>query len=178
MKLPMGVVMSIRDLLNTMQPNTAGAYEQLKARLTTSYGKTPWKQVNSLLDMPPLGDRRPSHMMNEMLSLIPTGSNQNDYIFLGIFLRKLASTMREHLAAANHTAAAATAALADILWDAKSGDPAINAVSDANISALASRSSGCRSPDHRSRDRCRGHSHQGFKLTPGPESRRCDTSAL
>jgi hypothetical protein len=86
MKLPTGVVMSIRDLVNSMQPNTADAYEQLKAGLTASYGKTPWQQVNSLLDMPPLGDRCPSHMMNEMLSLLPPGSNQNDYIFLGIFL--------------------------------------------------------------------------------------------
>jgi hypothetical protein len=68
------------------------------------------------LDMPPLGDRRPSHMMNEMLSLLPTGSSQNDYIFLGIFLRKLPATMREHLAAANHTTAAAMAELADVLW--------------------------------------------------------------
>ncbi len=58
MKLPMDVVMSVRDLVNSMQPNTADAYEQLKARLTASYGKTPWQQVNSLLDMPPLGDRR------------------------------------------------------------------------------------------------------------------------
>jgi hypothetical protein len=110
MKLPTDVVMSVLNLVNSMQPNTANAYEQLKARLTTSYGKTPWQQVNSLLDMPPSGDRRPSHMIKEMLSLLPPGSNQNDYILLGIFLRKLLPTMREHLAAANHTTAAAMAA--------------------------------------------------------------------
>jgi hypothetical protein len=40
--------------------HTLDAYEQLaKARLTASYGKTKWQpqQVNTLLDMPPLGDR-------------------------------------------------------------------------------------------------------------------------
>ncbi len=54
------VMMSVRHLVNTMQPNTLDAYEQLKARLTESYKKTKWQQVNTLLDMPPLGDRRPS----------------------------------------------------------------------------------------------------------------------
>jgi hypothetical protein len=102
MKLPTDVVMSVRDLVNTMQPNTPDAYEQLKARLTESYGKTKWQQVNTLLDMPPLGDRHPSHLMNEMLALLPTGENKDGAIFLGIYLRKLPSTMRDHLAAANH----------------------------------------------------------------------------
>jgi hypothetical protein len=86
--------------------------------------------------------------------------------------------MREHLAAANHTTAAAMAAHADVLWDAKSGDTAINAVSDANISAVASHSSARRSPDCLSPDRRRGRSHQGRKPTPGPENRRRDNPAL
>jgi hypothetical protein len=37
MKLPCDVVMSVRDLVNSMQPNTPDAYQQLKARLTYSY---------------------------------------------------------------------------------------------------------------------------------------------
>ncbi len=118
MKLPTDVVMSVRDLVNSMQPNTPDAYEQLKARLTASYGKTKWQQVNTLLDMPPLGDRRPSHLLNEMLALLPTGENKDGAIFLGIFLRKLPATMRDHLAAANHATAAAMSAHADVLWDA------------------------------------------------------------
>jgi hypothetical protein len=178
MKLPTDVVMSVRDLINAMQPNTADAYEQLKARLTPSYGKTPWQQVNALLDMPPLGDRRPSHMMNEMLALIPTGSNKDDYIFLRIFLRKLPSSMREHLAAANHTTAAAMSAHADILWDAKAGDSSISAISDASISAVANRSFARHSPDRRLPDRRRGRSGQRRKPTPGPDSRRRDASTL
>jgi hypothetical protein len=178
MKLPTDVVMSVRDLVNTMQPNTPDVYEQLKARLTASYGKTPWQQVNALLDMPPLGDRCPSHMMNEMLALIPTGSNKDDYIFLGIFLRKLPPTMREHLAAAYHTTAAAMSAHADVLRDAKSCDAAVSSIADASISAVASRSAGRRSPDRRSPDRRRGRSSQGRRPTPGPDSRRRDTSAL
>jgi hypothetical protein len=59
MKLPTDVVMSVRDLVNSMQPNTPDAYEQLKARLTASYGKTKWQQVNAILDMPPLVRQTP-----------------------------------------------------------------------------------------------------------------------
>ncbi len=36
MKLPQDVVMSVRDLVNSMQPNTPDAYEHLKARLTST----------------------------------------------------------------------------------------------------------------------------------------------
>ena len=109
-----------------MQPNTPDAYEQLKARLTASYRRTKWQQVNTLLDMPPLGDRRPSHLMHEMLAQLPTGENKDGAIFLGIFLRKLPATMRDHLAAANHATAAAMAAHADVLWDARCGDAAVS----------------------------------------------------
>jgi hypothetical protein len=38
-ELPTDIVILVRDLVNSMQPNTPDAYEQLKARLTTSYGK-------------------------------------------------------------------------------------------------------------------------------------------
>jgi hypothetical protein len=57
MKLPTDIVISVRDLVNSMQPKTPDAYKQLKARLMASYGKTQWQQVNALLDIPILGDR-------------------------------------------------------------------------------------------------------------------------
>jgi hypothetical protein len=76
-----------------MQPNTPDAYEQLKARLTPGYGKTKWQQVNALLDIPLLGDRWPSLLMNEMLALLPAGENKDRAIVLRIFLRKLPTSM-------------------------------------------------------------------------------------
>jgi hypothetical protein len=174
--------MSVRDLVNTMQPNTPDAYEQLKARLTASYGKTKWQQVNALLDMPPLGDKRPSHLLNEMLALLPTGENKDGAIFLGIFLRKLPTTMRDHLAAANHTTAAAMSAHADVLWDARCGDSTVNQLVEASTTAVAamnvSRDSRRRSPDRRSPDCRPRQSRPGRRPTPGPDSRRRDSSAL
>jgi hypothetical protein len=162
MKLPTDVVMTVRDLVNTMQPNTPDTYEQLKARLTASYGRTKWQQVNKLLDMPPLGDRRPSHLMHEMLAQLPTGENKDGAIFLSIFLRKLPATMHDHLAAANHATAAAMAAHADVLWDARCGDPTVSHLVDATTTAVAAmnvlRENRRRSPDRRSPDRRRRQS--------------------
>jgi hypothetical protein len=182
MKLPTDVVMTVRDLVNTMQPNTPNAYEQLKARLTASYGRTKWQQVNTLLDMPPLGDRRPSHLMHEMLAQLPTGENKDGAIFLGIFLRKLQATMRDHLAAANQATAAAMAAHADVLWDARCGEPTVSHLVDATTTAVAamnvSRENCRRSPDRHSPDRHRRQSRQGRRQTPGPDSRGRDSSAL
>ncbi len=115
MKLPCDIVMSVRDLVNSVQPNTPDAYEQLKAHLTVSYAKTRWQLVFALIDLPALGDHRPSHLMNEMLALLPTGSNKDDSLFLGLFLRKLPTTMRDHLAAADHQTATSMAKHADVL---------------------------------------------------------------
>jgi hypothetical protein len=181
-KLPTDVVMSVRDLVNSMQPNTPDAYEQLKARFTASYGKTKWQQVNALLDMPQLGDRRPSHLLNKMLALLPTRENKDGAIFLGIFLHKLPTTMRDHLAAANHATAAAMSAHADVLWDARCGEPTVSHLVDANTTAVAamnvSKDSRRRSPDRCSPDRRRRQSRPGRRPTPGPDSRRRDSSAL
>jgi hypothetical protein len=119
MKLPCDVIMSVRDLVNSMQPNTPDANEQLKAQLTDSYAKTRWQQVFALIDLPALGDRHPSHLMNEMLALLPTGSNEEDSLLLGLFRRKLLTTMRDHMAAADHQTAISMAKHADVLWDAR-----------------------------------------------------------
>jgi hypothetical protein len=103
-------------------------------------------------------------MRNKMLALIPTSSNKDDYIFLGIFLRKLPSSMREHLAAANHTTAATMSTHADILWDAKAGDTNISSISDASVSAVANHSFARRSPDRR-------HGCSGAKTQTNTRSR-------
>jgi len=91
MKLPEAVVVSVRNLVASIQPTNTGAYERLKDCLTASYSKSKWQQVFSLLKHPELGDRRPSQMMNEMLALLPDGDNGDSTIFLGLFLLHLPS---------------------------------------------------------------------------------------
>jgi hypothetical protein len=122
-----------------------------------------------------------------MLALLPTGENKDGAIFLGIFLRELPATMRDHLAADNHATAAAMSAHAGILWDTRCGEPSVSHLLDASITAVANmnvsrdshrRSPGRRLPGRRSLDWRRRQSQQGCRLTPGLDPRRRDSSAL
>jgi hypothetical protein len=47
-------------------------YGELEAKLTASFQKSPWQRTFELLDMPDLGDRRPSVLMDAMLALLKT----------------------------------------------------------------------------------------------------------
>ena len=63
---------------------------------------------------PTTGD--PDVLMAEMLSL-RFETTAPDSLFLALFLRRLPASIRDHLAAANHTTATEMATHADILWD-------------------------------------------------------------
>ncbi len=104
-----------------------------------------------MIKHPDLGDRRPSALMDEMLALL-TGARSDDTIFLALFLLRLPTSMRDHLAAADHKTAADMAHHADTIWDSRAGESAVTAVSapvDAVVSHSPARDSRRRSPDRR-----------------------------
>jgi hypothetical protein len=172
MKLPEDVVMSVRSLVSAIEADPVKqetSYHLIKEALLGSYGKTKWQMAYTLLDHPDLGDRRPSAMMAEMLSL-RFETSAPDSLFLALFLRRLPPSIRDHLAAANHTTAAEMATHADILWDARNS-ASVSAVSD-SLAAVSVRSASprdSRSPDccARSPDRRRGRGRQPRRPTPG-----------
>jgi hypothetical protein len=136
--------------------------------LLGSYGMTKWQMAYSLLDHPDLGDRRPSAMMAEMLSL-RFQTTAPDSLFLALFLRRLPASIRDHLAAANHTTATEMATHADILWDARS-TTSVSAVTDSLV-AVSVRSASpnrcTKSPDRRARSPVRrGHRRGGGRQPP------------
>jgi hypothetical protein len=88
------------------------SYDLLKDALLVSYGKTKWQMAYALLDHPARGDRRPSAMMAEMLAL-RFETSAPDSLFLALFLRRLLDSIRDHLAAANHSMAPEMATHAD-----------------------------------------------------------------
>jgi hypothetical protein len=172
MRLPEAVVVSVRSLLLGMDPTAADAYEQLKAQLSSSYGKTRWQRGFALLDHPELGDRRPSHMMAEMLALLPPGGVA-DTLFLCLFLRRLPASMRDHLAAADSKTAAEMAAHADLLWDARAGQPA--AAGFGVMPVQYGRSSSPRDSQRSSSPRDLGRKPRARRdQTPHPDGRRSD----
>ncbi len=173
MKLPEDVVMSVRSLVSAIEADPVKqeeSYTLMKQALLGSYGKTKWQMAYALLDHPELGDRRPSAMMAEMLAL-RYETTAPDSLFLALFLRRLPSSIRDHLAAANPTTAAEMATHADILWDARNS-ASVSAVSD-SLAAVSLRSASpksSRSPDRRARspDRRRGGGRQPpHRPTPG-----------
>jgi hypothetical protein len=171
MKLPEAVVISVRSLINEIQPGANDAYERLKERLTDSYAKTRWQQAFALIKHPDLGDRRPSALMDEMLALLPTGARSDDTIFLALFLLRLPTSMRDHLAAADHKNAADMARHDDTIWDSRAGETAVAAVA-APVDAVAARSP-ARDSRRRSLDRRQpGGQRQQRRQTPGPDRRR------
>ena len=148
-KLPEDVMLSCRSLLGEIAPTDDDAYERLRDRLTSTFGKTTWQRGFALLDHPDLGDRRPSTMMNQMLALLPYGTNP-EMLFFCLFLRRLPASMRDQLASANHKTAAAMAEHADCIWDASAAKDSVSAVAD-SVDAVSGRSSPQkrrRSPDH------------------------------
>jgi hypothetical protein len=154
MKLPEDVVMSVRALVSAIEADPVKqeqSYTLMKEALLGSYGKTKWQMAYALLDHPDLGDRRPSAMMAEMLSL-RFETSAPDSLFLALFLRRLPTSIRDHIAAANHTTAAEMATHADILWDARNS-ASVSAVAD-SLAAVSVRSASprnSRSPDRRAR---------------------------
>jgi hypothetical protein len=171
MKLQEAVVVSVRSLINEIQPGDNNAYKRLKERLTNSYAKTRWQQAFALIKHPDLGDRRPSALMDEMLALLPTGVRSDDTIFLALFLLRLPASMRDHLATNYHKSAADMARHTNTIWDARAGETVVSTIA-APIDAVAARS-----PARDSRGRspvccqpiCQRQQHC---QTPGPDCRR------
>ena len=153
MKLPESVLVSVRDVIQTVDDNTENPYGLLKARLLTSFGATKWQLAAKLLDYPPLGDARPSALMDNMLALLPPGERPGT-LFQLLFMRRLPADMRQQLAAREFDTAIAMAAHADLLWDARG--PAHHAAA-LEIDAVNSRHS---SPADRARLPNRGSSRR------------------
>jgi hypothetical protein len=183
MKLPEEVVMSVRALISEIEADPAlqaTSYQLLKDALLSSYGKTKWQMAYALLDHPDLGDRRPSVMMAEMLSL-RFETSAPDSLFLALFLRRLPSSIRDHLAAVDHKTATEMASHAVILWDARNS-ASVAAVSD-SLAAVSVRSASpraSRSPDRRARSPDRHRDKKGQQHyrhpTPGRQDNRSNNS--
>jgi hypothetical protein len=181
MKLPQDVVMSVRSLVSAIEADPVKqemSYTLMKEALLGSYGMTKWQMAYALLDHPDLGDRRPSAMMAEMLSL-RYETTAPDSLFLALFLHRLPPSIRDHLSAANHTTATEMSAHADILWDARNTS-SVSSIAD-SLAAVSVRSASparrAQSPDRRARssdrrarspDRRRGGGRQPPRRpTPG-----------
>ena len=100
------------DLLRA--PPTEGKYAAIKARLTKTFGLTRRVRANRLLQMGDLGDRRPSALMDEMLSLLD--GHSPCMLFEQLFLNRMPDPIHLQLAEADFTDPRRVAEHADELW--------------------------------------------------------------
>jgi hypothetical protein len=150
-RLPMDVLVSVKELARRVRTGEVDdPYEQLEKKLTASYQRLPWQLTFDLLDMPDLGNRRPSVLMDTMLASLPDDCLR-DCLFLALFLRRLPPDIHDQLVAEDLQEPAAMAAVADHIYDARPQGSAVQAVHQvvaAEVSSVGgrSRASRCRSP--------------------------------
>lgn len=102
-------------LLDVLEsPPQEGKYEKLKARLLGTFDLTEQQRASRLLGMTGLGDRRPSELMDEMLSLL--GNHRPCMLFVELFRQQLPPDVRMSMANADFGDLRAAAQEADALW--------------------------------------------------------------
>ena len=158
-KLPQKIMVSVRGLIMSSTASSSTPYEDLKAKLVSSYTLSRWQRVAKLIHHPGLGDSRPTALMDAMLALLPEDEVPGS-LFLGLFLERLPVEMRDHLVARKFETPSEMALHADLLWDARrtqSTDPLLAAAtsSPASPSRARARERDSSSPNRRNQ-------------TPGP----------
>ena len=81
-------------------PPAEQKYELLKSFLTSVFGLSEPQRANALLDLNGLGDRKPSELVDSMLTLLE--DHKPCFIFKQIFLRQLPEKLRVPLANSPH----------------------------------------------------------------------------
>jgi len=98
------------------------SYEELKTALLLSHQLTDFQRVELLLAMEPLGGRKPSALLADMLELCPEGQADNIF-FVGLFLQCLPRELRVLLTHEDHTDLRRLAAHADRLMAFNAAQP-------------------------------------------------------
>ena len=112
------VVTPHRRFLQTITAATPNPYELLKTRLLQTYAPTDTALLTQLLAAVELGDRRPTDMMNTMLSQLPPDEPAGK-LFLALYLQRLLAPFRERVAAKHFTDPQQLAEYAHTLWEAQ-----------------------------------------------------------
>jgi len=98
-------------------PPDDNRYAALKTQLLATFGLTRRERAAKLLDLPGLGDRKPSVLLSEMRAL--SHGHVSCMLFEEIFLRQMPDDIRMQLAQEDFADLDALAARADALWHAK-----------------------------------------------------------
>ena len=131
----------VADLVET--PPAELMYNALKERLLHSHQLTDIQKVDLLVDMPALGDRKPTQLLAAMVEACPRGQ-ENSVFMSALFLQKLPADVRILLAHMDHTRLKEMATAADQLVAMRAAPAAVAAV-EADPGEVAAVAGWCRS---------------------------------
>ena len=112
------------DLINN--PPAHDKYKALKDRLIDTFGLNQRERASRLLHFRPLGDSKPSALMDEMLALL--GDHPPCLLFEQLFLERLPEDIRIQLVDSKIADHRQLAKHADALWSSREMGPDTNAV--------------------------------------------------
>jgi hypothetical protein len=111
--LPYEALCLVADLVE--DPPAANPYSVLKDRLLMAHQLSPVQKAVKLMEMPDLGDRRPSQLLADLLQMCPAGE-QSSAFFRGSFIKRLPAEIQVHLAHKETADLKELAQRADQLW--------------------------------------------------------------
>ena len=112
------------DLIS--QPPADNKYRTLKDRLISTFGLSIYERASRLLHFRPLGDSKPSALMDEMLALL--GDHPPCLLFEQLFLERLPEDIRIQLVDSKMDDHRQLAKRADALWSSRNMESNTNAV--------------------------------------------------
>ena len=121
-KLPQKIMVSVRGLIVGSAASSATPFEDLKAKLVSSYTLSCWQKVSRLIHHPGLGDCRPTALIYTMLALLLEDDTPGS-LFLGLFLERLPFEIKDLLVSWEFKTPREMALYADSLWDARKAIP-------------------------------------------------------
>ncbi len=103
------------DHMREVDTNTNTPYTDLKNRILAVDELTHFQRIDRLFHMEPMGDRKPSEFLNQMMDICPQGEEKSIF-FLFLFLQYMPRELQVLLGEHDKTDAQDLAAKADILW--------------------------------------------------------------
>ncbi len=182
--LPAEVCSNISDGLSDIDEFADDAYDQLKTLLITRYTKDRWTRAFELLELPELGDRKPSDLMRQMLDLLPADDRPGT-TFMAMFLLRLPTEMRAHLIAQDFKDCNLMAECADRLHSRRAtansdyGTAINTGVAGRRCRDFSPRDQRRRSPSRQRRSpswqrRSSSRHRRSRQRTPGPQQNKID----
>jgi hypothetical protein len=108
------VLLAVRDVTRDVTADTENPYLVIKEALLARFTKNPLQLCYELLELPPLGDRRPSALYAQIQALVPVDGN---LLLNAIFLRLLPQHMRDAISDKAHYTPRELANAADNIYN-------------------------------------------------------------